>query len=408
MKNKSGQFDHLATRRDQLLTEEDFKKNIGQIKTFFENKKILVIGGAGSIGSSFIYELVKLNPKTIHIIDPNENGLTNLVRNIRSKEGDRSEVNLISSPLDFGSKISEQFIKENGPYDSIFNFAAIKHVRSEKDIYSTIHMFDTNVIKQSNFLSFLQDNNLTNKYFAVSTDKAANPVSLMGASKRIMELVLQMKHLIKDEIINIPTSTTRFANVAFSNGSLLASFPIRFEKNEPIPAPIDIERYFVSHQESAQICMLAGSLLNEGNILIPKINDKFKIYSIIEVAKNFILEMNRTPVIVDTKEDAYKILEKPKSDDYPILSTKPDTSGEKEYEEFIGINERLIDSEFTNFNIVEHSEFNEKELSKFVTNFNSLLDGETSISKDALVEEVKKIVRTFNHIETGETLDNRM
>ena len=154
--------------------------------------------------------------------------------------------------------------------------------------------------------------------------------------------------------------------------------------------------------------MLAGSLIDEGNILIPKINDKFKIYSIIEVAKNFILEMNRTPVIVDTKEDAYKILEKPKSDDYPILSTKPDTSGEKEYEEFIGINERLIDSEFTNFNIVEHSEFNEKELSKFVTDFNSLLDGETSISKDALVEEVEKIVRTFNHIETGETLDNRM
>jgi FlaA1/EpsC-like NDP-sugar epimerase len=408
MQNKSGQFDHLATRRDQLLTEDDFNNNIGQIMSFFENKKVLVIGGAGSIGSSFIYEVLKCNPKTIHIIDPNENGLTNLVRNIRSKEGDRSKVNLISSPLDFGSKISEQFIKENGPYDSIFNFAAIKHVRSEKDIYSTIHMFDTNVIKQSNFLNFLEDNFLTTKYFAVSTDKAANPVSLMGASKRIMELVLQMKHLTKKGSGKITTSTTRFANVAFSNGSLLASFPIRFEKNEPIPAPIDIERYFVSHKESAQICMLAGSLLNEGNILIPKINDKFIIYPIIEVAKNFILEMNRTPVVVNSKEEAYKILEKTKSDEYPILSTKPDTSGEKEYEEFIGINERLMNSGFTNFDVVERSDFNEEELSKFVSDFNSLLDGETSISKEALVEEVKKIVRTFNHIETGETLDNRM
>ena len=308
MENSIQERDYLATRRKSLLTSSDFKANYEEIKNRYYEKKILVIGGAGSIGSSFIYEIVQFHPSCIHIIDPNENGLTNLVRNLRSSNTEISKIKILTSPLDFGSKISDQFILENGPYDEVFNFAAIKHVRSEKDIYSLMQMFDTNVIKHSNLLRTLQQNNSTDRYFSVSTDKAANPVSLMGASKKIMELVLQCKHYEFD--INIKTSTTRFANVAFSNGSLLQSFSTRFEKREPIPAPLEIKRFFVSHKEAAQICILSSYNLSDGNILIPKISDLFKLYPIIDVAKNFIEGKNLNPVLVESKEEAYKIINK--------------------------------------------------------------------------------------------------
>tara|TARA_Y100001958_G_C21183065_1_gene512601 strand:- start:232 stop:1449 length:1218 start_codon:yes stop_codon:yes gene_type:complete len=405
MNNLSDERDYLATRRKSLLTETDLNNNYEIIKQRYQGKKLLVIGGAGSIGSSFIYEIVKFLPYSIHIIDPNENGLTNLVRNLRSKDDKSSQIKLLTSPLDFGSKISDQFIIENGPYDDVFNFAAIKHVRSEKDIYSLMQMFDTNVIKHSNLLNLLEINNLTKSYFSVSTDKAANPVSLMGASKKIMELILQCKHFEFEN--QIRTSTTRFANVAFSNGSLLQSFAIRFEKREPLPAPLEIKRFFVSHKEAAQICILSSCKLSEGNILVPKINDSFKLYSIIDVAKNFIESKNFKPVLVESKEEAYKILDE-NSKNYPIITTKPDTSGEKGYEEFVGTGEVLIDSDFEYFDIVKHSDFNIEELIIFVNNFNLLLQGDISISKSDLVKNVKNIVKNLNHIETGENLDSRM
>ena len=405
MNNLSEERDYLATRRKSLLTETDLNNHFEKIKERYQGKKLLVIGGAGSIGSSFIYEIVKFLPDSIHIIDPNENGLTNLVRNLRSTDNKTSKINLLTSPLDFGSKISDQFIMENGPYDDVFNFAAIKHVRSEKDIYSLMQMFDTNVIKHSNLLNLLETNNLTKSYFAVSTDKAANPVSLMGASKKIMELILQCKHFESKN--QLTTSTTRFANVAFSNGSLLQSFSIRFEKREPIPAPLEIKRFFVSHKEAAQICILSSYSLSEGNILVPKINDSFKLYSIIDVAKNFIESKNLNPVLVESKEEAYKIINK-NNEDYPVVTTKPDTSGEKEYEEFVGLGEEVLKSDFINFDVVKYSGFNKEELVTFVNNFNLLLQGDVSISKTDLIKNVKNIVKNLHHIETGENLDSRM
>ena len=405
MNNLSDERDYLATRRKSLLTEKDLNNHHEKIKERYQGKKLLVIGGAGSIGSSFIYEIVKFLPDSIHIIDPNENGLTNLVRNLRSKDNKTSQIKLLTSPLDFGSKISDQFIIENGPYDDVFNFAAIKHVRSEKDIYSLMQMFDTNVLKHSNLLNLLEVNNLTKSYFSVSTDKAANPVSLMGASKKIMELILQCKHFEFEN--KIKTSTTRFANVAFSNGSLLQSFPIRFEKREPIPAPLEIKRFFVSHKEAAQICILSSCNLSEGNILVPKINDSFKLYSIIDVAKNFIESKDLTPVLVESKDEGYKIINE-NNKNYPVLTTKPDTSGEKEYEEFVGLNEEVLKSDFVNFDVVKYSDFNKEELITFVNNFNLLLQGDISISKTDLIKNVKNIVKNLNHIETGENLDSRM
>ena len=405
MENSIQERDHLATRRKSLLTSSDFEANYEKIKNRYYGKKILVIGGAGSIGSSFIYEIVQFQPSCIHIVDPNENGLTNLVRNLRSSNAETSKIKLLTSPLDFGSKISDQFILENGPYDEVFNFAAIKHVRSEKDIYSLMQMFDTNVIKHSNLLKTLQQNKLTDRYFSVSTDKAANPVSLMGASKKIMELVLQCKHYEFD--VNIKTSTTRFANVAFSNGSLLQSFSTRFEKKEPLPAPLEIKRFFVSHKEAAQICILSSSTLDSGDILVPKINEKFSLYPIINVAKNFIESKDMIPVVVGSKEEAYKIITK-SNKEYPIVGTKADTSGEKEFEEFVGLEEKIIKSEFMGFDVVKHSDFDSEELILFVNNFNLLLQGDVSISKTDLIKNVNNIVKNLNHIETGENLDSRM
>jgi FlaA1/EpsC-like NDP-sugar epimerase len=266
-------------------------------------------------------------------------------------------------------------------------------------------MFDTNVIKHSNLLRTLQQNNLTDRYFSVSTDKAANPVSLMGASKKIMELVLQCKHYEFD--INIKTSTTRFANVAFSNGSLLQSFSTRFEKREPLPAPFEIKRFFVSHKEAAQICILSSSALEGGDILVPKINQEFSLYPIINVAKNFIESKDMTPVVVESKEEAYEIIKKNKKG-YPIVGTKADTSGEKEFEEFVGLEEKIVKSEFIKFDIVEHSDFDSEELIIFVNNFNLLLQGDVSISKTDLIKNINNIVKNLNHIETGENLDSRM
>jgi len=398
--------DFLATRRTELLTSKDFQSQKDKVIDIFKDKKILVLGGAGSIGSSFIYEVSKLGLKSIHIIDPNENGLTNLVRNLRSKNEKESSLDLITSPLDFGSKVTEQFIKENGPYDIVFNFAAIKHVRSEKDIYSLIQMFDTNVVKQSNFIQFLIDNKLTERYFAVSTDKAANPVSLMGASKKIMELVLQHKHLQQNNTLK--TSTTRFANVAFSNGSLLQSYPIRFDRREPLPAPKDITRYFISHEEAAQICILASLDIENGDILVPKTGDSLKLYPILDVAKNFIESKGLDPILVESKEEAYKIIENNESVKYPIVLTEPDTSGEKKFEEFIGINEKTLDSQYANFDVVQHSEFNVSMLKSFIESFNLMLQGGPFFNRDELIEDVKGLVDSFNHVDTGVNLDNRM
>ena len=398
--------DFLATRRTELLTSKDFQSQKDKVIDIFKDKKILVLGGAGSIGSSFIYEVSKLGLKSIHIIDPNENGLTNLVRNLRSKNEKESSLDLITSPLDFGSKVTEQFIKENGPYDIVFNFAAIKHVRFEKDIYSLIQMFDTNVVKQSNFIQFLIDNKLTERYFAVSTDKAANPVSLMGASKKIMELVLQHKHLQQNNTLK--TSTTRFANVAFSRGSLLQSYPIRFDRREPLPAPKDITRYFISHEEAAQICILASLDIENGDILVPKTGDSLKLYPILDVAKNFIESKGLDPILVESKEEAYKIIENNESVKYPIVLTEPDTSGEKKFEEFIGINEKTLDSQYANFDVVQHSEFNVGMLKSFIESFNLMLQGGPFFNRDELIEDVKGLVDSFNHVDTGVNLDNRM
>ncbi len=396
--------DFLATRRSDLLTQADIEKFKNDIFSRFNKQKILVIGGAGSIGSSFVQEIVNYYPKYLHIIDPNENGLTNLVRNLRSKDSSTSDIDLITSPLDFGSRICEQFIYENGPYDYVFNFAAIKHVRSEKDLYSLIQMFDTNVIKHANLLNYLTKNNISENYFAVSTDKAANPVSLMGASKKIMELVLQGTHL-KNRTIR--SSTTRFANVAFSNGSLLQSFETRFLKNEPLVSPKNIMRYFVSHKEAAEICILASTELENGDILVPKISNDFKLYPISKVAENFITDKNLTPVLVNSKNEAYEILEK-NNELYPIILTQPDTSGEKDFEEFLGKDEEILESKFLNFDVVKKSNFNAGELVEFIEKFNALLDGSFAISKQEIIDIVKNLVKNLNHIDTGKNLDSRM
>ncbi len=396
--------DFLATRRSDLLTQADIEKFKNDIFSRFNKQKILVIGGAGSIGSSFVQEIVNYYPKYLHIIDPNENGLTNLVRNLRSKDSSTSDIDLITSPLDFGSRICEQFIYENGPYDYVFNFAAIKHVRSEKDLYSLIQMFDTNVIKHANLLNYLTKNNISENYFAVSTDKAANPVSLMGASKKIMELVLQGTHL-KNRTIR--SSTTRFANVAFSNGSLLQSFETRFLKNEPLVSPKNIMRYFVSHKEAAEICILASTELENGDILVPKISNDFKLYPISKVAENFITDKNLTPVSVNSKNEAYEILEK-NNELYPIILTQPDTSGEKDFEEFLGKDEEILESKFLNFDVVKKSNFNAGELVEFIEKFNALLDGSFAISKQEIIDSVKNLVKNLNHIDTGKNLDSRM
>ena len=217
---------------------------------------------------------------------------------------------------------------------------------------------------------------------------------------------MQYRHITEKK--DLKTSTTRFANVAFSNGSLLQSYPIRFQKREPISAPKDITRYFVSHKEAAQICVLATLDIERGDILVPKIENDFKLYPIIEVAKNFIESKGYEPILVKEKQEAYEIINNTELNQYPIIVTDPDTSGEKEFEEFIGLHEKTLDSKYKNFEIVQHSEFNIDKLKSFIKTFNSMLQGEVSLDREKLIEDVRGIVGSFKHVDTGVNLDNRM
>ena len=387
--------------RKEPLFEVDISTNANKINSIVETSSFLVIGGAGSIGQAVVKQIFKRNPLKLHVVDISENNMVELVRDIRSTYG-YINGDFRTFSLDIGSLEYDAFIKSDGKYDYVLNLSALKHVRSEKDAFTLMRMIDVNIfntiktIKQS-------INNGTKKYFCVSTDKAANPVNMMGASKRIMELFLMR------ESQNISISTARFANVAFSDGSLLHGFNQRIQKKQPIVAPNDIKRYFVTPQESGELCLMSCLLGENRDIFFPKLSENLHLITFAEIAKKYLKDLGYEPFECKTEEEARELIKTlPIEKKWPCLFSKSDTTGEKDFEEFYVEGEVLDLNRFPNFGIVKSNlSFEDSKLDAFIYNIRSAKQ-KLVWDKHYILNEFINILPGFDHKETGKYLDSKM
>lgn len=384
----------------QNLFEKDLLHFENKINELIANGSFLVMGGAGSIGSATVKEIFKRNPKKLHVVDINENNLVELVRDIRSSLGYISG-EFKTFALDIGSDIFDRFIEEMEGYDYVLNFSALKHVRSEKDPYTLMRMVEVNILNTVKTIE-LFINSKVKKYFCVSTDKASNPVNMMGASKRIMELFL-MKY---SEKINI--STARFANVAFSDGSLLYSWVLRMQKKQPIVAPKGIKRYFITQDESGILCLLSTLLGENKELYFPKLSPEKDLLELTELALKFVENQGYKPYICETEEEARKLAPiLPEKGKWAVYFSEPDTTGEKDHEEFFTSEEKVILDKFEDIGIVKLDlAFEEEKLDYFIEKIGELR--QKGWKKKDLVDLFKYLLPNFMHKETGKYLDEKM
>ncbi len=392
-----------VTKREKSLLESDFKKYDTELKKRINGKNVLVIGGAGTIGSSYIKAILKFNIKKLVVVDINENGLTELVRDLRSSVGYNIPEDFITYPINFGDRVFEKLFRQIGPFDIVANFAAHKHVRSEKDIYSIEAMIENNVLRARKLLDLLLEFP-PEHFFCVSTDKAANPVNIMGASKKLME------ELIMAYASKLPIKTARFANVAFSNGSLPLGFIERMNKNQPWSCPLGIRRFFVSPQESGELCLIASIMGESGDIFYPKLDEEKDMIPFDQIAKDLLSVLGLKPDICSSEEEACKkaLLLNHDSTTYPIYYFGSDTSGEKAFEEFFTDEELLEKEKFINLGVIKNSKKrNSKEIDEIFTSIHNLFETK-EVTKASVVEILKEYLPNFQHIEKGKGLDQKM
>jgi FlaA1/EpsC-like NDP-sugar epimerase len=387
--------------RERKLFTEDISRNQPELIDKTESSSFLVIGGAGTIGQAVTKEIFKRNPKKLHVIDISENNLVELVRDIRSSFG-YIPGDFQTLPLDCGSHEFDSFVGQGSKYDYVLNLSALKHVRSEKDPFSLMRMINVNIL---NTEKTIQQAILSGskKYFCVSTDKAANPVNLMGASKRIMELFLMRSSL------KIPISTARFANVAFSDGSLLHGFTQRLNKNQPIAAPNDVRRYFITFQESGELCLLSTLLGHNRDIFFPKLNQELNMITFSEIAVKFLEYHGYEAVPCTTEDEARKRIAelKPKKK-WPCFFFGSDTTGEKDFEEFFTTKEVLDLSSFSDVGVIKNAPlFDEGRLKHFETEILKMKSYGTWTKKD-VIKIFQELLPEFHHEEKGKNLDNKM
>lgn len=389
------------TKRETSFFEHDIQQNASILSQKIKGKSVLVIGGAGTIGSSYIKAVLKFEPSKLYVVDTNENGLTELTRDLRSTPGQFVPEDYKTYPMSFGDNVFRKMFVEEGPFHIVANFAAHKHVRSEKDKYSIEAMIENNVFKAKEFLDLLV-NHKPEHFFCVSTDKAANPVNVMGASKKLMEEVI-MAYSSELQI-----TTARFANVAFSNGSLLAGYIERLYKNQPISCPSDVKRFFVSPEESGQICMLACMLGNSGEIFFPKLEEEEMTY-FKEITEDFFKQSNREIVLCSSDEEArIKSKDLKPSDPYPVYFFESDTSGEKLYEEFFTDTDEVDQETFTSLGVIKNArKLPMTEIEATIVELKALMDS-GNYNKSSIVSLLQKYIPDFHHIETGKTLDQKM
>lgn len=393
--------DHI-TKRPTSLFLQDIENNQRQLSNEVKNKSLLVIGGAGSIGSSFIKAILPFKPQKLVVIDLNENGLAELTRDLRSTYGLYVPEDFRTYTLNFADSIFERMFRNEQGFDIVANFSAHKHVRSEKDIYSIQALIENNDIKAKRLLDLLTLFP-PKHFFCVSTDKAANPVNIMGASKRIMEDLI-MAYRDKFNV-----TTARFANVAFSNGSLPAGFLDRVMKHQPLAAPSDVKRYFVSPEESGQICMLACLLGNNGEIFFPKL-EKESMMTFSSICDKFLIALGYTKKECKTEEEAKEYAAKlpNESKEYPVYYSKSDTNGEKGFEEFYVSGENLNLSRFKSLGVIEAKpKRTMNDINGFFKNIENLF-AKSDITKQQIVDAIKLFIPNFEHIETGKNLDQKM
>lgn len=391
---------HLIMREKELFAQDLIRFEI-ELSEKVSNSKFLVLGGAGSIGQAVVKEVFKRNPQKLHVVDISENNMVELVRDIRSSFG-YIDGDFQTFALDIGSIEYDAFIRNDGQYDYVLNLSALKHVRSEKDPFTLMRMIDVNVFNTEKTIQQSIDKGIK-KYFCVSTDKAANPVNMMGASKRIMEMFLMRK----SEHIEI--STARFANVAFSDGSLLYGFNQRIQKMQPIVAPNDIKRYFVTPQESGELCLMSCLLGENRDIFFPKLSEDLDLISFADIAVKYLESMGYLPHLCSSEEEARLLMkELPEQGKWPCLFTASDTTGEKDFEEFFTDKETLDMQRFSNLGVIKNEPiYDETKLALFEQTITKMKQNK-QWTKQQIVELFHQMIPDFGHKETGKYLDGKM
>ena len=387
--------------RSGALFTKDIDLHESKLSNIVSESSFLVLGGAGSIGQAVTKEIFKRKPKKLHVVDISENNMVELVRDIRSSFG-YIDGDFQTFALDIGSVEYDAFFKDDGQYDYILNLSALKHVRSEKDPFTLMRMVDVNVFNTDKTLQQAIDAGVQ-KYFCVSTDKAANPVNMMGASKQIMEMFLMRRSL------DIDISTARFANVAFSDGSLLHGFNQRIEKRQPIVAPNDVRRYFVTPQESGELCLMSCIFGENRDIFFPKLSESLHLITFADIAVKYLASKGYKAQLCDSEDEARELANTlPEQGKWPCLFTSSDTTGEKDFEEFFTKNETLDMERFENLGIIKNAaDFDNEKLTAFEGSI-STMKGELEWDKQALVELFHHMIPNFGHKETGKYLDSKM
>lgn len=395
-----------VTHRDRSLLADDFVRYGEHLRERLDGKRVLVIGGAGSIGSHYIKALLRFDVAAVVVADVNENGLTELVRDLRSAGVYRIPQAFTTYPVSFSDRVFRKILATHGPFDVIANFAAHKHVRSEKDIFSIEAMVENNVLRARGLLDLLLETP-PEHFFCVSTDKAANPVNIMGATKKLME------ELILAYADRLPITTARFANVAFSNGSLLLGFLERLSKRQPWSCPRGIRRFFVSPTESGELCLIASVLGETGDILFPKLDEARDMIPFDRIAVDLLEALGMEPDACTTEDDAREkmgrlIAAGRPVKSWPVYFFDSDTSGEKAFEEFHTASEQLDLERFVNLGVVKNAKRRPlTEIDAIFEELRRLFDA-SSATKENVVRVLGSYLPNFAHIETGKSLDQKM
>lgn len=387
--------------RDSELFTSDIEANEAELSRIVTESRFLVMGGAGSIGQAVVREIFRRNPRTLHVVDISENNLAELVRDIRSTLG-YIDGDFRTFAIDCASREFAALLASTDGYDHVLNLSALKHVRSEKDPFTLMRMVEVNILNTLSTIAQAREVG-AGKYFCVSTDKAANPVSMMGASKRIMEMFLMR------ESEALPISTARFANVAFSDGSLLHSFNQRFIKKQPIPAPSDVRRYFVTPRESGELCLSSCLLGENRDIFFPKLSEALHLTRFSDIAVRYLEMRGYQPFECESEDEARaRASELIESGRWPVLFFESDTTGEKEFEEFYTGRERLDMDRFESIGVIkDFGEFDSGRLTRFLREIERIRSQQTWTRRE-LVRLFKEMIPEFDHLETGKYLDSKM
>jgi nucleoside-diphosphate-sugar epimerase len=395
----------IVTGRIESLFASDLEASSDRVFAKVRDRRILVVGGAGSIGAATVRIILDYRPSALHVVDHNENYLAELVRELRGRSAGIPDIDFRALPLDYGGPIMERLLADSPPYDVVLNFAALKHVRSEKDIYSVLQMFDTNLVKHIRFKRWLAEHRHGATYFAVSTDKAANPVSLMGASKRLMEdLIFEVAAKSYQT-----TTSARFANVAFSNGSLLQGFGYRLAKRQPLAVPRDTRRYFISHQEAGELCLLATCRIPDKHIAVPRVDSTLQLQLLEDIAcaclEHWGLRAERYLDEAQARNDVERLAREGR---WPLLLTPLDTGGEKPFEEFVGTGETATDCGLLNVSALLHIPGVAAEQKLFDRIARWVEEPDLAIAKAEFINTISAALPNFHHSQSERNLDQRL